>query len=153
MGMPRPLSRIVQEPYILVQSLNNLGCFYYDIHQEKKAKQILEEAIRIDGERDAKVKEAGNKDTEETLAMLGLQKGYADRAIDAYARAYKLAKANTKPDNFFARFHNPEEDKQHISARRLKFYFACLSYQILFPIGQKRLSRRINTIRKIWNAF
>ena len=57
----------------------------------------LEEAIRIDSERDAKVKEAGNKDTEETLAMLGLQKGYADRAIDAYARAYKIASGNTDP--------------------------------------------------------
>jgi len=59
----------------------------------------LEEAIRMDGERDAKVKAAGNKDTEETLALLGVQKGYADRAIDAYARAYKLAKANTKAEN------------------------------------------------------
>ncbi len=59
----------------------------------------LEEAIRIDGEREAVVKAAGNKDTEQSLAMLGLQKGYADRAIDAYARAYKLANANADPKN------------------------------------------------------
>lgn len=59
----------------------------------------LEEAIRLDTERNAKLKEAGNKDTEETLNLLGLQKGYADRAIDAYARAYKLASANTDPKN------------------------------------------------------
>lgn len=59
----------------------------------------LEEAIRLDTERSAKLKEAGNKDTEETLNLLGMQKGYADRAIDAYARAYKLASANTDPKN------------------------------------------------------
>jgi len=52
----------------------------------------LDEALRIDKERAALVVAAGNKDTDETLAMVGLQKGYADRAIDAYARAYKLAK-------------------------------------------------------------
>ncbi|MCA1624741.1 MAG: hypothetical protein LC768_13240 [Acidobacteria bacterium] len=59
----------------------------------------LEEAIRIDGQREAVVKAAGNKDTEESLNLLGLQKGYADRAIDAYARAYKLASANKDPKN------------------------------------------------------
>ncbi len=52
----------------------------------------LDEAKRIDGIRTEKVKAAGNKDTDETIAMLADQKGYADRAIDAYARAYKLAK-------------------------------------------------------------
>jgi len=52
----------------------------------------LEEAIKIDKDRQVKLTAAGNKDTDETLAMVGLQKGYADRSIDAYARAYKLAK-------------------------------------------------------------
>lgn len=56
----------------------------------------LDEAIRIDGERSAAITAAGGKDTPETLAMLGMQKGYADRAIDAYARAYSLSKADTK---------------------------------------------------------
>jgi hypothetical protein len=54
----------------------------------------LDEAIRIDTERTDKIKAAGNKDTEETLALLGTQKGYAERAIDAYARAYKIAGAS-----------------------------------------------------------
>ncbi|HXH69886.1 MAG TPA: hypothetical protein VNI60_06005, partial [Pyrinomonadaceae bacterium] len=53
----------------------------------------LDEAIRMNADRDAKLKEAGNKDTDETLAVLGMQKGYVDRSIDAYARAYKLASA------------------------------------------------------------
>lgn len=59
----------------------------------------LEEAIRLDAQRAAILKGAGNKDTEESLSLLGMQKGYADRAIDGYARAYKLAKANAKPEN------------------------------------------------------
>lgn len=54
----------------------------------------LEEAIRLDAQRTAAIKAAGNKDTEESLNLLGMQKGYADRAIDAYARAYKLAADN-----------------------------------------------------------
>lgn len=56
----------------------------------------LDEAIRMDAERQKKITEAGNKDTDETIAMLGVQKGYADRSIDAYARAYSLAKADPK---------------------------------------------------------
>ncbi len=52
----------------------------------------LDEAIKIDKERQAKLVANGNKDNDETLAMVGNQKGYADRSIDAYARAYKIAK-------------------------------------------------------------
>jgi hypothetical protein len=54
----------------------------------------LDEAIRIDTERTTKITAAGNKDTEETLALLGTQKGYAERSIDAYARAYRIASAS-----------------------------------------------------------
>ncbi len=54
----------------------------------------LDEALRINGVRTEAIKEAGGKDTDETLAMEAEQRGYADRAIDAYARAYKLAKAD-----------------------------------------------------------
>lgn len=53
----------------------------------------LEEALRIDKDRLAKIAAAGGKDTDETLALLALQKGYADRSIDGYARAYSIAKA------------------------------------------------------------
>jgi hypothetical protein len=52
----------------------------------------LDEAVKIDKQRSEAIKAAGGKDTEETLAMFALSKGYADRAIDAYARAYKVAK-------------------------------------------------------------
>ncbi|MBA4124683.1 MAG: hypothetical protein H0X72_19750 [Acidobacteria bacterium] len=68
----------------------------------------LDEAIKIDKDRKAKIVAAGDKDTDETLAMLAMQKGYADRAIDAYARAYKIAKddKNSKKeytDNLYSR--------------------------------------------------
>ncbi|MBA4183326.1 MAG: hypothetical protein H0X49_04855 [Acidobacteria bacterium] len=68
----------------------------------------LDEAIKIDKDRKAKIVAAGDKDTDETLAMLANQKGYADRAIDAYARAYKIAKddKNSKKeytDNLYSR--------------------------------------------------
>ena len=56
----------------------------------------LDEAIKRNGVRLDKIKEAGDKDTPETLAMLAEQRGYADRAIDGYARAYKLAKDDPK---------------------------------------------------------
>ncbi len=58
----------------------------------------LEEALRIDKDRLAKIATAENKDTDETLALLALQKGYADRSIDAYARAYSLATAKDSKD-------------------------------------------------------
>ena len=60
----------------------------------------LDEALAIDAVRTAAIKTAGGKDTDETLAMEANQRGYADRAIDAYARAYKLAKDDktTKKD-------------------------------------------------------
>lgn len=55
----------------------------------------LDQAIKLDADRLAKVKAANNTDTPETLEILAMQKGYADRSIDAYARAYKLANAGT----------------------------------------------------------
>jgi hypothetical protein len=51
----------------------------------------LDEAIKIDKARQEILKTT-KTDNEETLGMVGTQKGYADRAIDAYSRAYKYAK-------------------------------------------------------------
>lgn len=55
----------------------------------------VDEFIRIDATRMEKIKTAGDKDTEETLALLALERGYSERAMDAYARAYKIA-SNSK---------------------------------------------------------
>jgi len=48
----------------------------------------LDEIVRLDAERKAKA--VDNKETDETKAIYALQKGYADRGIDALARAHKL---------------------------------------------------------------
>ncbi len=54
----------------------------------------LDEAIKLNNKRLELIKAAGDQDTDETKTILALQKGYADRAIDAYARAFKIASAN-----------------------------------------------------------
>jgi len=56
----------------------------------------LDEILTLDKKRTDIIKAAGDKDTEESLAVEAMQKGYAERAIDAYARAYKSAKGDPK---------------------------------------------------------
>lgn len=50
----------------------------------------LEEAQKLDDQREEKRKANNNTDNDETKALYALQKGYLDRAADAYARAYNL---------------------------------------------------------------
>lgn len=56
----------------------------------------LDEFLALDKKRKEIIVRNENKDNEESLAMEAMQKGYADRAIEAYARAYKIAKADPK---------------------------------------------------------
>lgn len=53
-----------------------------------------DEYNRIVADRAAKIKANGDKETPETRDALGMQYAYADRAINAYALAYKTANAN-----------------------------------------------------------
>lgn len=53
-----------------------------------------DEFNRIVTDRAAKIKANGDKETPETREALGLQQAYADRAINAYATALKVANAN-----------------------------------------------------------
>lgn len=55
----------------------------------------LDEILKMNKERETKLAANENKDNEETLAMLALIKGYAERGSDAYARASKLAASST----------------------------------------------------------
>ncbi|MGC2235663.1 MAG: hypothetical protein WA584_05855 [Pyrinomonadaceae bacterium] len=55
----------------------------------------LDEILRMNKEREAKLAANENKDNDETLAMLALIKGYAERGSDAYARASNLAASST----------------------------------------------------------
>jgi hypothetical protein len=59
-----------------------------------------DEYNRIVTDRAAKIAANGNKETPETREALGMQQAYADRAINAYATALKVANANpdVKPD-------------------------------------------------------
>lgn len=66
----------------------------------------LNKVIEMEKVRDDKVKANEGEDTDETKSLLAQNKGYAARAIDAYSRAYSLAKANPKTpaaykDNLF----------------------------------------------------
>ncbi len=54
-----------------------------------------DEVVRLGKEIVTKIEVAG-KETDETKAIFALEKGYADRAIDAYARAYKAADPKDK---------------------------------------------------------
>ena len=64
---------------------------FSDIHRAF-ALYYLSEFSRIDKERVAKIEANNKEDNDETKALLALQKGYADRAIEAYARAQDSAK-------------------------------------------------------------
>jgi len=61
----------------------------------------LSEFNRIGIDREAKIKANGDKDNDETLALLALQKGYAERALDAYIRAYNVAPSTTEAEKTY----------------------------------------------------
>ena len=78
-------------PYLYRATQLNSGTKTYPELYRIIGSWYVDEFIRMDAERVAKIKAAGDQDTEETKAMLAMQKGYADRAVEAYARAYKVA--------------------------------------------------------------
>lgn len=55
----------------------------------------------------------GNKDNEKSLELFAMQKGYADRGMDAYARAYNIASADAT---------TPADVKQGLNDRFKKLY-------------------------------
>ncbi len=95
-GKDNPAKKKEALPYFYKSTQYNSFAKNFPLVYQTIGAWYLDEAIRMDGERQKKITEAGDKDTDETIAMLGMQKGYADRAIDAYARAYSLAKADPK---------------------------------------------------------
>ena len=72
-----------------------------------------DEFTRLDAERVAKVKAAGDQDTDETKSLFATQKGYAERAADAYARAAKLAAGDSTAT---------KEQKDSLAAVAKQFY-------------------------------
>ena len=73
-------SKIQQSP----DPYAGVGDYYYD------------EVARIEKERQAALAANNNEDNEQSLALLGMENGNAERALDAYARAYKYAQADPK---------------------------------------------------------
>ncbi len=67
-----------------------IGKFYYD------------QLNAIEKDREDKIKAAGNKNTDETKALFAQSRGYADRVLDAYARAYNLAVDKAAKDSVYA---------------------------------------------------
>lgn len=72
-----------------------------------------DEFVRLDTARVEKIKAANNQDTDETKADYAMEKGYAERAADAYARAAKIA--STTPTA-------SKEYKDALLARAKQFY-------------------------------
>jgi hypothetical protein len=56
------------------------------------ASWYLTEFNKVGTDVDSKLKVSGGKETEETVKLVALQKGVADRAMEAYARTYKAYK-------------------------------------------------------------
>lgn len=61
-----------------------IGAWYY------------EELVKLDKQRNDKIAANGGKDNDETIALWELERGYLERTIDAFARAYKILAANAK---------------------------------------------------------
>jgi len=89
----------------------------------------LDEVLRLENERNAKL---GNPKTEtdETKALYALQKGYADRAIDALGRAYKLVtdpKEKVYKDSLYAKLKTTYEFRNNGKADGVDAYIAQLT--------------------------
>ena len=79
-------------PYLLAASQN--GCELKDYPEVYRmiGASYLAEVSRLGTARVEKLHANGDHENDETTGLIALIKGYADRALDAYARSYKFAK-------------------------------------------------------------
>ncbi len=87
--------------YYKVTKLNSSPKSYPEIYYNI-GKFYLKQLNDLEDQRTEKVKAAGNKNTEETKALYAQARGFADRVIDAYARAYNLAADKAAKDSVYA---------------------------------------------------
>jgi len=91
----------------------------------------LDEVVRLENERTEKLKASSNADTDETKAIFAMQKGYADRGIDAFARAYKLV--GTTPaekayrDSIYAKLKGAYEFRNNGKAAGMEEFIASVT--------------------------
>lgn len=81
-------------PYLYKATQYNSQPKNFPIVYQAIGANYFDEAKRLSQSSEDKAKAAGDKDTDESKADYAMAKGYADRAIDAYARAYKIAGAS-----------------------------------------------------------
>ncbi|MDQ3324087.1 MAG: hypothetical protein M3525_16855, partial [Acidobacteriota bacterium] len=81
-------------PYLYKAAKSNSAVKNFPVIYQTIGESYFDEAKRLDQESRDKIKAANNTETDESKVAYALAKGYADRAIDAYARAYKIASAN-----------------------------------------------------------
>jgi tetratricopeptide (TPR) repeat protein len=81
-------------PFLYKAAKSNSAVKNFPVIYQTIGASYFDEAKRLSQESTDKIKAANNTETEESKASYALAKGYADRAIDAYARAYKIASAN-----------------------------------------------------------
>jgi hypothetical protein len=83
-------------PYIYKASQEGCGTKSFSEVYRHIGSWYIDESNKLSDQRKQLIAAAQNAETPESAAMLDLQMGYIDRAIDAYARAYKVTAANPK---------------------------------------------------------
>lgn len=83
-------------PYLYKASQVKSATQNFPIIYELIGAQYYDEVAKLDQKRVEVQKANDNKDNEESLRLYALEKGYAERGADAYARTYKLIKDDAK---------------------------------------------------------
>jgi hypothetical protein len=87
-------------PYLYKAS--QLGCETKETSEPYQfiGDSYVDELLKLEQSRAEKLKAAGEKDTDETRAVYAMQKGYAERSLDAYARAYRAALSSNRSQSY-----------------------------------------------------
>ena len=83
-------------PYLYKASQVKSATQNFPIIYELIGAQYYDEVAKLDQKRVEVQKANDNKDNEESLRLYALEKGYAERGADAYARTYKIIKDDAK---------------------------------------------------------
>ena len=83
-------------PYIYKASQEGCGTKSFSEVYRFIGSWYIDESNKLSDQRKQLIVTAQNTETPESAALLDLQMGYIDRAIDAYARAYKVTASNPK---------------------------------------------------------
>lgn len=82
-------------PYLYEATKYNSGTKKDPFVYQTLGKHYLDKTKELAAKYTEEVKKNNNEETDEAKRLFGLQKAYADRAVDSYARAYSYAKMGT----------------------------------------------------------